>query len=172
MWACELAVLLALSLRAAYSGWRRARRGGEVLQGTVYAVLISLPRRSEVVGRACGSGDRVRALLGEAGGGAPLTVSQCRSGCPRHQRRGSLLVTPSALTFMLRSRWGAARGEQGSGSRPQREQLAARCRRSRDAETAVGGQGRPSRSARRSSSRGTRRPPPRGRPCCDAPITW
>jgi len=38
------------SLRAAYSGWRRARRGGEVLQGTVYAVLVSLPRRSEVVG--------------------------------------------------------------------------------------------------------------------------
>eukprot|EP00964_Phaeocystis_antarctica_P053300 scaffold31273_cov38-Phaeocystis_antarctica.AAC.1 len=68
--------------------------------------LSSLPRRSEVVGRARGSGDRVRALLGEAGGGAPLTVSQCRSGCPRHQRRSSLLVTPSALTFMLRSRWG------------------------------------------------------------------
>eukprot|EP00964_Phaeocystis_antarctica_P080596 scaffold50356_cov15-Phaeocystis_antarctica.AAC.1 len=54
---------------------------------------------------------------------------------------------------MLRSRWEAARGEQGSGSRPQREQLAARCWRSRDDETAVGGQGRPSRSARRSSSR-------------------
>ena len=169
MWACELAVLLACGLQRMETC--KTRRRSAAGYGVRSLGQPAAPQRS-CWERACGSGDRVRALLGEAGGGAPRTVSQCRSGCPRHQRRGSLLVTPSALTFMLRSRWGAARGEQGSGSRPQREQLAARCRRSRDAETAVGGQGRPSRSARRSSSRGTRRPPPRGRPCCDAPITW